>query len=51
MTDMLHVPGHAVPEDERAFRYRSRVGQLGYVTGSRYAQQSLAEQYTGLAIA
>jgi p-hydroxybenzoate 3-monooxygenase len=50
MTDMLHVPGRAVPEDERAFRYRSRVGQLGYVTGSRYAQQSLAEQYTGLAI-
>jgi p-hydroxybenzoate 3-monooxygenase len=51
MTDLLHVPGAATPPDERAFRYRSRVGQLGYVTGSKYAQQSLAEQYTGLAIA
>jgi p-hydroxybenzoate 3-monooxygenase len=51
MTDLLHVPGAAVPEGERAFRYASRVGQLRYVTGSRYAQQSLAEQYTGLAIA
>jgi p-hydroxybenzoate 3-monooxygenase len=50
MTDMLHVPGSATPASERAFRYRSRVGQLEYVTGSRYAQQSLAEQYTGLAI-
>jgi p-hydroxybenzoate 3-monooxygenase len=50
MTDMLHVPGRATPDEERGFRYRSRVGQLGYVTGSRYAQQSLAEQYTGLGI-
>jgi p-hydroxybenzoate 3-monooxygenase len=50
MTDMLHVPGRTTPEDERGFRYRSRVGQIGYVTGSRYAQQSLAEQYTGLGI-
>jgi p-hydroxybenzoate 3-monooxygenase len=51
MTDLLHAPAGAVPADERTFRYASRVGQLRYVTGSRYAQQSIAEQYTGLAIA
>ena len=51
MTDLLHTPGSAVPADERAFRYASRVGQLQYVQGSRYAQQFIAEQYTGLAIA
>ena len=51
MTDLLHTPGSAVPADERAFRYASRVGQLRYVQGSRYAQQFIAEQYTGLAIA
>jgi p-hydroxybenzoate 3-monooxygenase len=51
MTDMLHAPGSATPPRERAFHYRSRVGQLRYVTGSHHAQQSLAEQYTGLAIA
>jgi p-hydroxybenzoate 3-monooxygenase len=50
MTDMLHTPGSETPEGERPFRYRSRVGQLAYVTGSRHAQQTLAEQYTGLAI-
>jgi p-hydroxybenzoate 3-monooxygenase len=50
MTDLLHVPGAAVPADEREFRYRSRLGQLRYVGGSRFAQQSIAEQYTGLAI-
>ncbi len=50
MTDMLHTPGPDTPAGERAFRYRSRVGQLDYVTGSRSAQQTLAEQYTGLAI-
>jgi p-hydroxybenzoate 3-monooxygenase len=50
MTDLLHVPGAAVPADEREFRYRSRLGRLRYVGGSRYAQQSIAEQYTGLAI-
>lgn len=50
MTDMLHVG----PEDQDAaacaFRYRSQVGQLEYVTGSHAAQQSLAEQYAGLPI-
>ncbi|MDH2443189.1 4-hydroxybenzoate 3-monooxygenase [Amnibacterium sp. CER49] len=51
MTELLHVPGPDVARDERAFDYASRVGRLRYVTGSRYAQQSLAEQYTGLAIA
>jgi p-hydroxybenzoate 3-monooxygenase len=51
MTDLLHTPGTATPEDERRFRYRSRVGQVAYVTGSRFAQQALAEQYTGLVIA
>lgn len=50
MTDLLHVPGSAVPDDEREFRYRSRLGRLRYVGGSRYAQQSIAEQYTGLVI-
>lgn len=50
MTDMLHTPGSETPAGERPFRYRSRVGQLAYVTGSRHAQQALAEQYTGLAI-
>jgi p-hydroxybenzoate 3-monooxygenase len=50
MTDLLHVPGAAVPADEREFRYRSRLGRLRYLGGSRYAQQSVAEQYTGLAI-
>lgn len=51
MTDMLHIPGPSTPRGERAFRYRSRVGQLDFVTASRFAQQTLAEQYTGLAIA
>ena len=51
MTDLLHTPGNAVPANERAFRYASRVGQLQSVQGSRYAQQFIAEQYTGLAIA
>ena len=48
MTEMLHVH-HEVPDaSARAFRYRSQVGQLEYVTGSRFARQSLAEQYAGL---
>jgi p-hydroxybenzoate 3-monooxygenase len=48
MTEMLHrAPGTG---DEAAFRYRSQLGQLAYVTGSDYAQQMLAEQYTGLAL-
>jgi p-hydroxybenzoate 3-monooxygenase len=50
MTDMLHIPGPESPREEREFRYRSRVGQLDFVTASRFAQQTLAEQYTGLAI-
>jgi p-hydroxybenzoate 3-monooxygenase len=48
MTEMLHVH-HEVPDaSARAFRYRSQVGQLEYVTGSHAARQSLAEQYAGL---
>lgn len=48
MTEMLHVH-HEVPDaSARAFRYRSQVGQLEYVTGSRHAMASLAEQYAGL---
>lgn len=45
-----HPPGREIPEDVRGFRYRSRVAQLHYSTGSRSAQQSVAEQNTGLAI-
>jgi p-hydroxybenzoate 3-monooxygenase len=45
MTEMLHRhPGGA----SSAFEYRSQLGELAYVTSSRYAQQMLAEQYTGL---
>lgn len=51
MTELLHVPGPATSSAEREFRYRSRLGRLRYVMGSRFAQQSVAEQYTGLAIA
>ena len=48
MTEMLHVH-HEVPDaSARAFRYRSQVGQLEYVTGSEHAMRSLAEQYAGL---
>ncbi len=48
MTEMLHVH-HEVPDaSARAFRYRSQVGQLEYVTGSEHAKRSLAEQYAGL---
>jgi len=51
MTDMLHIH-HEVPDaSARAFRYRRQVGQLEYVTGSRFALQSLAEQYAGLPVA
>lgn len=50
MTDMLHTSGPAVSQADRAFRHRSQLGQLDYVTGSMYAQRSLAEQYTGLPI-
>lgn len=45
MTEMLHRR----PEgDSSAFDYRSQLGELAYVTGSTYAKQTLAEQYTGL---
>jgi p-hydroxybenzoate 3-monooxygenase len=47
MTEMLHSSGEG---DEAEFRYRGQIGQLEYVTGSHYALQSLAEQYTGLPI-
>ncbi|CAN5244844.1 4-hydroxybenzoate 3-monooxygenase [soil metagenome] len=56
MTEMLHTPGRAEslngeePADFRAFRHRSQLGQLEYVTGSLHAQRGLAEQYTGLPI-
>ncbi|MET4159555.1 4-hydroxybenzoate 3-monooxygenase [Agromyces sp. PvR057] len=47
MTDLLHV--HDAPDaSAREFAYRSQVGRLEYVTGSRAARQSLAEQYAGL---
>lgn len=47
MTEMLHV--HDDPDaSAREFRYRSQVGQLKYLAGSRAARQSLAEQYAGL---
>ncbi|GAA1836317.1 4-hydroxybenzoate 3-monooxygenase [Agromyces salentinus] len=47
MTDLLHV--HEGPDAAaREFAYRSQVGRLEYVTGSRAARQSLAEQYAGL---
>jgi p-hydroxybenzoate 3-monooxygenase len=46
MTEMLHrKPG---ADDAAAFDYRSQLGELSYVTGSSYAKQMLAEQYTGL---
>jgi p-hydroxybenzoate 3-monooxygenase len=50
MTDMLHTSGPGVSEADRAFRHRSQLGQLDYVTGSEYARRGLAEQYTGLPI-
>lgn len=50
MTDMLHVGGAALTPEQRAFRYRSQLGELAYVTGSQHAMRGLAEQYTGLVI-
>lgn len=50
MTDLLHTPGSAAPEEERAFRFRSRLGRLRHVDDARHAQQAIAEQYTGVAI-
>ena len=53
MTEMLHRapagPGSQGAETA-AFRYRSQLGQLAYVTGSDFAKQMLAEQYTGLTL-
>ena len=43
MTEMLHR--HPAGTE---FDYRAQLGQLAYVTGSTYAKQMLAEQYTGL---
>ncbi|RXZ71920.1 4-hydroxybenzoate 3-monooxygenase [Agromyces albus] len=48
MTEMLHVHREVPDASARAFRYRSQVGQLEYVTESVAARQSLAEQYAGL---
>jgi p-hydroxybenzoate 3-monooxygenase len=45
MTEMLH---RRPDSDSAAFDYRSQLGELAYVTGSTYAKQMLAEQYTGL---
>lgn len=50
MTDMLHTSGPGVSDADRAFRHRSQLGQLDYVTGSEHARRGLAEQYTGLPI-
>ena len=38
---------HRFP-DENAFDYRRRIADLDYLTGSRAAMTSLAEQYVGL---
>jgi p-hydroxybenzoate 3-monooxygenase len=43
MTEMLHRRPHG-----SEFDYRSQLGELAYLTGSDYAKQMLAEQYTGL---
>jgi p-hydroxybenzoate 3-monooxygenase len=46
MTTMLH----RFPDDD-GFDYRRQIGELEYVTASRAAAQSLAENYTGLPMA
>jgi p-hydroxybenzoate 3-monooxygenase len=43
MTSMLHRC-----HDEDDFRYRMQLAELDYVTGSRAAATSLAENYVGL---
>jgi p-hydroxybenzoate 3-monooxygenase len=43
MTSMLHRF-----EGDNAFQYRMQVAELDYVTGSRAASTSLAENYVGL---
>ena len=48
MTEMLHVHREVPDPSARAFRYRSQLGQLEYVTDSIHARRSLAEQYAGL---
>lgn len=48
MTDLLHIHDDGPDAATRDFAYRSQVGRLEYITGSRAAQQSLAEQYAGL---
>jgi p-hydroxybenzoate 3-monooxygenase len=51
MTEMLHrapAGDGAQGVETAAFQYRTQLGQLAYVTGSDYAKQMLAEQYTGL---
>ena len=48
MTDMMHVHTEEPDANARAFRYRSQVGQLDYLTTSNSAMASLAEQYAGL---
>ena len=45
MTSMLHRF-----DEENAFQYRMQVAELGYVTGSRAAATTLAENYVGLPI-
>lgn len=47
MTEMLHVHDDPDPSARR-FRYSSQVGQLDYLSTSRAARHSLAEQYAGL---
>ncbi len=46
MTEMLHR--RPAGDASGPFDFRSQLGELAYVTGSTYAQQMLAEQYTGL---
>ncbi|WP_344754015.1 4-hydroxybenzoate 3-monooxygenase [Gryllotalpicola koreensis] len=46
MTELLHRAPQSDPAAE--FQYRSQLGRLAYVTASTHAQESLAEQYSGL---
>jgi p-hydroxybenzoate 3-monooxygenase len=43
MTSMLHLWGN-----ENAFDHRRQLAELDYVTSSRAAEQTLAENYVGL---
>jgi p-hydroxybenzoate 3-monooxygenase len=49
MTEMLHVHHELADPRERAFRYRSQIGELEYLVGSLDARRALAEQHTGIA--